>query len=63
MIQSDAIRTICHLPSSAFVGEFPLDVALIFQFSKDCIAVSHNFKKLNKEGSDLMKSLSFGGVI
>jgi len=60
LIKLDNIRTICHLPSSAFVSEFPLDVALIFRFSDECIAVSHNFKKTDQsEGtSDLLNSIT-----
>jgi hypothetical protein len=36
-------RLVCHLPHPAFVESFPLDVAVVFAASKDCLAVSHNF--------------------
>lgn len=63
LVEFGDIRTICHLPSSAFVADFPLDVALIFPFSDGCIAVSHNFKKLeqSEKANELLKSMTLGG--
>jgi hypothetical protein len=53
-------RLVCHLPHPAFVESFPLDVAVVFAASPDCLAVSHNFyaSYWSKESTALLDAIA-----
>jgi hypothetical protein len=46
----DGLIVECHAPFSDFVTNTPCDLAVIYQFDRDTLAISHNYKNIDMAG-------------
>jgi len=56
----DGTTVVCTVPLASFIGEIPMDVAVIFRYDKQHWGILHNFAEFDR-GAKLMAELLANG--